>query len=215
MSTTYTTLKTLSNEYRGMKDDQSLINNYMNCETQGTTIAYIFCKNYGLFTKKVGKFTTVLNQDDIDSAILSGICSAINSFDITRGNKLIPYVTNVIYSEVRTTAQQVRKGDAVYFIPSTRFEQETEGHDGEANIMEIDNEVAVACSCVDDHESFELQSLIQSLNLSDAQKNYLTIIINDPSLKDSEVARLLGVGRSSIANMKKRIREKLSAVALN
>ena len=55
----------------------------------------------------------------------------------------------------------------------------------------------------------ELNSLIESLNLSSAQKNFLSILIENPSLKDVEVAKILGVGRSSIANMKKRIREKL------
>ena len=51
----------------------------------------------------------------------------------------------------------IRKGDVEYFLNSTRFEETTEGHDGEASIMEVDNEVAVACSCEDNHDTFEYQ----------------------------------------------------------
>ena len=65
------------------------------------------------------------------------------------------------------------------------------------------------------NDKFELTSLIDSLNLSEKQKNYLQIVIANPSLKDTEVAKILGVGRNSISMMKKRIREKISVFGLN
>lgn len=209
MSTTLNTLKTLAREYNGGKDDKSLLANYNDLYHKNEVIAYIYCTNYNLFISKVGKFLNILNEDDIDSAILESIDTAMVNFDITRGNKLIPYMTNVIYNEVRYYAQSVRKGDMVAVIQSTRFESVIECKENSPELAEINKEIALATSVEDSHETMELNSLIESLNLSQAQKNFLSILIDNPSLKDIEVAKILGVGRSSIANMKRRIREKL------
>lgn len=209
MSTTLNTLKTLAREYNGGKDDKSLLANYNDLYHKNEVIAYIYCTNYNLFISKVGKFLNILNEDDIDSAILESIDTAMVNFDITRGNKLIPYMTNVIYNEVRYYAQSVRKGDRVALLNSTRFESVIECKENSPELAEINQEIALATSVEDSHETMELNSLIESLNLSQAQKNFLSILIDNPSLKDIEVAKILGVGRSSIANMKRRIREKL------
>ena len=209
MSTTLNTLKTLAREYNGGKDDKSLLANYNDLYHKNEVIAYIYCTNYNLFISKVGKFLNILNEDDIDSAILESIDTAMVNFDITRGNKLIPYMTNVIYNEVRYYAQSVRKGDMVAVIQSTRFESVIECKENSPELAEINKEIALATSVEDSHETMELNSLIESLNLSQAQKNFLSILIDNPSLKYIEVAKILGVGRSSIANMKRRIREKL------
>lgn len=209
MSTTLNTLKTLAREYNGGKDDKSLLANYNDLYHKNEVIAYIYCTNYNLFRSKVGKFLNILNEDDIDSVILESIDKAMINFDITRGNKLIPYMTNVIYNEVRYQAQSIRKGDRVALLNSTRFESVIECKENSPELAEINQEIALATSVEDSHETMELNSLIESLNLSQAQKNFLSILIAKPSLKDVEVAKILGVGRSSIANMKKRIREKL------
>ena len=209
MSTTLNTLKTLAREYNGRKDDKGLLEYYNDLYYKNEVIAYIYCTNYNLFRSKVNKFSTILNEDDIDSVILGSIDTAMVNFDITRGNKLIPYMTNVIYNEVRYYAQSVRKGDMVAILNSTRFESVVECKENSPELAEINKEIALATSVEDSHEDMELNSLIESLNLSSAQKNFLSILIENPSLKDVEVAKILGVGRSSIANMKKRIREKL------
>lgn len=211
MSTTLNTLKTLAREYNGGKDDRGLIEYYNDLYHKNEVIAYIYCTNYNLFKSKVAKFSTILNEDDIDSVILESIDIAMVNFDITRGNKLIPYMTNVIYNEVRYYAQSVRKGDMVAILKSTRFESVLECKENSPEISEINKEIALATSVEDSHEDMELNSLIESLNLSSAQKNFLSILVENPSLKDVEVAKILGVGRSSIANMKKRIREKLQS----
>lgn len=209
MSTTLNTLKTLAREYNGRKDDKGLLEYYNDLYYKNEVIAYIYCTNYNLFRSKVNKFSTILNEDDIDSVILGSIDTAMVNFDITRGTKLIPYMTNVIYNEVRYYAQSVRKGDMVAILNSTRFESVVECKENSPELAEINKEIALATSVEDSHEDMELNSLIESLNLSSAQKNFLSILIENPSLKDVEVAKILGVGRSSIANMKKRIREKL------
>ena len=209
MSTTLNTLKTLAREYNGGKDDKGLLEYYNDLYYKNEVIAYIYCTNYNLFRTKVNKFSTILNEDDIDSVILGSIDTAMVNFDITRGTKLIPYMTNVIYNEVRYYAQSVRKGDMVAILNSTRFESVVECKENSPELAEINKEIALATSVEDSHEDMELNSLIESLNLSSAQKNFLSILIENPSLKDVEVAKILGVGRSSIANMKKRIREKL------
>ena len=209
MSTTLNTLKTLAREYNGRKDDKGLLEYYNDLYYKNEVIAYIYCTNYNLFRSKVNKFSTILNEDDIDSVILGSIDTAMVNFDITRGTKLIPYMTNVIYNEVRYYAQSVRKGDMVAILNSTRFESVVECKENSPELAEINKEIALATSVEDSHEDMELNSLIESLNLSLAQKNFLSILIENPSLKDVEVAKILGVGRSSIANMKRRIREKL------
>ena len=209
MSTTLNTLKTLAREYNGRKDDKGLLEYYNDLYYKNEVIAYIYCTNYNLFRSKVNKFSTILNEDDIDSVILGSIDTAMVNFDITRGTKLILYMTNVIYNEVRYYAQSVRKGDMVAILNSTRFESVVECKENSPELAEINKEIALATSVEDSHEDMELNSLIESLNLSSAQKNFLSILIENPSLKDVEVAKILGVGRSSIANMKKRIREKL------
>lgn len=209
MSTTLNTLKTLAREYNGRKDDKGLLEYYNDLYYKNEVIAYIYCTNYNLFRSKVNKFSTILNEDDIDSVILGSIDTAMVNFDITRGTKLIPYMTNVIYNEVRYYAQSVRKGDMVAILNSTRFESVVECKENSPELAEINKEIALATSVEDSHEDMELNSLIESLNLSSAQKNFLSILIENPSLKDVEVAKILGVGRSSIANMKRRIREKL------
>lgn len=209
MSTTLNTLKTLAREYNGRKDDKGLLECYNDLYYKNEVIAYIYCTNYNLFRSKVNKFSTILNEDDIDSVILGSIDTAMVNFDITRGTKLIPYMTNVIYNEVRYYAQSVRKGDMVAILNSTRFESVVECKENSPELAEINKEIALATSVEDSHEDMELNSLIESLNLSSAQKNFLSILIENPSLKDVEVAKILGVGRSSIANMKRRIREKL------
>lgn len=215
MTKTFETLKTLAREYNGGKKDKDLVVNYNNRELQDRVISYIFCTNYSLFMSKARKFSVVLTTDDLESLILQAISDSIKTYKVDSKKELKFYIADSVYFTVRHEAQMVRKGDVEYFLNSTRFEETTEGHDGEASIMEMDNEVAVACSCEDNHDKFELTSLIDSLNLSEKQKNYLQIVIANPSLKDIEVAKILGVGRNSISMMKKRIREKISVFGLN
>ena len=68
-------------------------------------------------------------------------------------------------------------------------------------------------STTDTYE-YELVSLIESLNLTDKQKEYLSLIVSYPSLKSVDIAKILGVGRSAIAMYNKRIREKMVSFGL-
>lgn len=210
---TFENFKTLSREYTGGHDDISLVKNFKNIKEQTNIIAYIFCNNYKLFTSKVSKFDFLISEDDRDSSILEGIVNGLQNFDISRGTKLIPYITNCVYNSVRTEAQRVKKGDYEYLIKSERFEQEVDKKDNSMSLDEVDSEIAIACSTTDTYE-YELVSLIESLNLTDKQKEYLSLIVSHPSLKSVDIAKILGVGRSAIAMYNKRIREKMVSFGL-
>lgn len=210
---TFENFKNLAREYVGGTDDISLIKNFKNLETQSTTIAYVFCKGYRLFTSKISRFRNLLNDSDLDSTVLEGIVNGFNSYKVDRGTTLFSYITQCVYGAARTEAQRVRKGDYEYLFKSTRFEQVVDGKDSSTELAEISSEIAIASATTDNYD-FELIDLIKSLNLTDAQKHYLSIVVSNPSMRDTDIAKMMGVGRSTVAMYNKRIREKVAKLGM-
>lgn len=215
MSTTFETLKTLGREYNGKSNFKSILENYVQPSTQDITIAYLFCKNYLTIRKITSGYLALLTEEDIDSAILTAIPKAINSFDLNKTANIHTYINNCAKYEIRSLAAKVSINERNVFLKAERFEKTFETKDSVDEMISADREIAVACSVTDDHSVLELNSLIRSLNLSDTQKQYLEIIIANPGLKDIDVAKILGVGRSSISMLKKRIQEKVRTFGLN
>lgn len=221
MSTTYETFKTIARYYEGDDTTESILAHYRQSSTTDVTVAYLFVRNYGVIASKNSWYFSSLPQEDVDSAILEAIYMALKNYSYPAKASIHTFLTTYASNGLRAANSRITKGNKVALLNATRFEALAETKDNSSELLEVNNEIAVACSASDeyfteeDQVHDELNSLILSLELSETQQRYLSIIIKHPTLKDTEVADIMNVNRSRISNLKKTIRKKVANLGLS
>lgn len=169
---------------------------------QNEVIAYVFCNNYQLFKITANKFFG-LSPEDKDSFILEEIYKALEKYEIKEsGNaKISTVVTTYIYNRLRTETQALQKASRATLNLATSFE----------DLGDLDrlNEAG-------DTSSFsysEMYELVSQLDLTPNERKCCEIIIlNNDTIKNSEIAEILGVSRAGVGHIKKSLRNKLAPV---
>lgn len=201
---TYQSLLTFSNLFTPAGDvatTQELVQAYQ-CGRQTEVIAHVFCTNYQLFKITANKFFG-LSAEDKDSFILEEIGKALENYKAgeDRQAKIQTVVSAYIYNRLRTETQALQKASRATLNLATSFEDLGEMD----RLEEAGDEASYSYS--------EMYELVTQLDLTENERKCCEIIIlNNDSIKNAEIAELLGVSRAGVGHIKKSLKVKLAPV---
>lgn len=205
MENTYEILKPLARLYDGDGSDEQLIEDYIKEDTKPLVLAYIYCKNYGLFYKTASKFTGT-TQEDKESYIVECIDKAITSYDNTKGAKLLTYINKFVYNRAREEYSRSKKGSLIALTDSVRFESvETNDDYNTENYMDT----LIGGEEDYDYNAIETLEYLKSLKLTDREIRYCELIIKEGSYTDVAAAEALGLSASAIYDIRVNLQKKL------
>lgn len=173
-----------------------------NSGKQTEVISYIFCTNYQLFKMVANKFFG-LSAEDKDSFILEEIAKALSNYSLSNEKKakITTVISTYIYNRLRTETQALQKASRATLNLATSFEDLGDME----RLEEAGDESTYSYS--------EMYELVYQLDLTENERKCCEIIIlNNDTLKNSEIAELLGVSRAGVGHIKKSLRAKLAPI---
>lgn len=167
------------------------------------TIACVYEKNYGAFREVARQFSTV-DEATKDSCIVEQIWKALQNYDLENGKaKLVTVICTYIRYNLLTIVQaentmkrRANSGTHKIFISELETQEDRVDEAGELDVS---------------YNEFEMLDLIDSLDLSDNQREYCRCIIEEScELSMSKIAEHIGVSRAGALNIKRALQEKLN-----
>lgn len=169
---------------------------------QTEVIAHVFCTNYQLFKLTANKFFG-LSAEDKDSFILEEIAKALENYDLQseKQAKITTVISTYIYNRLRTETQALQKASRATLNLATSFEDL-----GDMERLEKAGDEST-------YSYAEMYELVYQLDLTENERKCCEIIIlNNDTLKNSEIAELLGVSRAGVGHIKKSLKVKLAPI---
>ena len=201
---TYPSLLNFSNLFvpaAGVATTEELVRAYQEGR-QTEVIAHVFCTNYQLFRLTANKFFG-LSAEDKDSFILEEIAKALENYDLQseKQAKITTVISTYIYNRLRTETQALQKASRATLNLATSFEDLGDME----RLEEAGDESTYSYS--------EMYELVCQLDLTENERKCCEIIIlNNDTLKNSEIAELLGVSRAGVGHIKKSLKVKLAPI---
>lgn len=193
MYETYKNFSRLSELYQGKEDNSSLVKRYKD-EQDPIYLAEIFCRYFPYIQTTSEKYFYLTEADKASFAI-EELHRSMMDFNEDRGTKIqtlfITYYNNRLRTETQSLNLQKRKAN-----------NNCDSYENAATLFDgyVDGELAIV----------ELQAALeQSGILSENELAYCKIIIKSDNIKDSDVAKKLGISPSAIYQLKQRLRKKL------
>lgn len=169
---------------------------------QDEVIAHVFCTNYQLFKLTANKFFG-LSSEDKDSFILEEIAKALANYDLENEKqaKITTLVSTYLYNRLRAETQALQAASRATLNLATSFEDLGDMD----RLEEAGDETTYSYS--------EMYELVYQLDLTENERKCCEIIIlNNDTLKNSEIAELLGVSRAGVGHIKKSLKVKLAPI---
>lgn len=201
---TYQSLLNFSNLFvpaAGVATTEELVRAYQEGR-QTEVIAHVFCTNYQLFRLTANKFFG-LSAEDKDSFILEEIAKALENYDLQseKQAKITTVISTYIYNRLRTETQALQKASRATLNLATSFEDLGDME----RLEEAGDESTYSYS--------EMYELVCQLDLTENERKCCEmIILNNDTLKNSEIAELLGVSRAGVGHIKKSLKVKLAPI---
>jgi len=196
MIETYENFKELSNLYTG--EDTNLDN--LAIEYQQTEdpclLVHVFCKWFPYTVSQVSKYF-YLTEEDKASFVVEELHKAMTDFDVTRGAKIQTLFSRYLNNRLRAETQMMNHH-------KRRANNSTDSYQAFAEVTQGHKELG--------YDQVEFLNIIRtSCNLNDNEVKYCEIVTSvDPNnIKDTDIAKLLGVTSAAINYMKKKLAEKL------
>jgi RNA polymerase sporulation-specific sigma factor len=175
----------------------------------GVAKTELIMRNLRLVVHILKKFSLKENQDDIISIGSIGLIKAIESFDFTKGNRLASYAARCIENEILMYIRSTRRTKCEVYL------EEPIGVDKNGNQVDLLDVLGTDINLVHD----EVESKIFAIRVSELIESILTdrekIIIKfryglngDPKTQ-YEIADLLGISRSYVSRIEKKVLKKL------
>lgn len=167
-------------------------------------LSYLY-KKYSGMLHKMGKKYYSLDVYDIDSFVWTTIDKAVNTFKKGNGANFSTFLTrlmsNVLKNEVRRLKVTSVKRD---------WYMEVEFEAGTPSTEDEDFNLFSSVGFEEDYTEIDISNSLDTLPLTENQYNYIQCIIsNGQIMRDSEVAREIGVSPSAVKNIKKSLALKL------
>lgn len=202
---TYQYYLSLSKNYKERFQEESqitdsvLVNSINNKD--GAAVAYAFCKYY-IINLNVRNEYFGFDDQDFDSFLAEEIVKAASKYSDT-SKKFVSMVSVYFRNRVRMEMYALNKASRK--ILSGR------------EYVSVDNEEVftepVDLNATNDYDLIEVEETISKLSLSENEMKYIAVVIHsDILLKDSEVAREIGISRAGVGVIKKSLKKKLSEV---
>lgn len=161
------------------------------------SIAIIYVNQYGHLKNITDKFPR-LTSEDKSSFILEEIVQALNNYDETKGAKIQTVVSTYVYRRCYAE-NKMREHQKRMLDYDTTLNSSYESY-VEANIDKGMN----------DFYHCEFTNYLESLDLTENELKYCKIVSSgEHSIKDSDVARMMGVTPAAINYIRKKLSSKI------
>lgn len=198
MQKTYETLHELSKLHSGNTSLESLSLDYQSSRNP-EIISYVFCKLFNLSVSNTNRYFTLTDADKA-SFCLEELDKAMLAFDATKGTKFstlyVTYLLNRLRVEAYSLTHQLRKGN--YDTESLDIEQ---NDDNFSIIQGMDEK---------EYDVIDLHETLESFNLTPNELSYCKIATKYTSLKDTDIATMLGISSAAITYLRRSLSKKLS-----
>lgn len=154
-------------------------------------------------------YSTYDEQEDLISIGTIGLIKAIDSFDIDKGIRLATYAARCVENEI-LMHYRGRKKDNNLISVSEPIDTDSEGNPLTLiDIISVDDTI---CDDIDlKNKSRQLYNYIESMD-SDRDKQIIILrygLYNQKELTQNEIAKALGISRSYVSRIEKRVIEEL------
>lgn len=162
-------------------------------------------KRYAAMLYSLGRKYYSLSREDIESISFETINKALLNFSKTGGGNFATYLThlmrNALKNELRAlTIESVTRN----WYVDVQFETDTSDEDGVVSPFDTRGETE------EQYSNIEILESVKTTTVTQNQYNYVqAIITSGKDLSDSEVAKMIGVSRSSIKGIKEGLKNKL------
>lgn len=166
--------------------------------------------NLRLVAHVVKKYYTSANsQDELISIGTIGLIKAVSTFDYTKGNRFASYASRCIENEILMTFRSQKKLSSEVSI----YEPIDTDKDGNqlTLIDVIEDGVNVETTVENNIRAKQLDTLINNI-LNEREKEIISMrygLKNGKEMPQREVAKKLGISRSYVSRLEKKILEKL------
>jgi DNA-binding CsgD family transcriptional regulator len=195
MINTYNSLKPLANLYNGETNLSQVAVTYQQ-SNDPILFAFAFCEVYPLLKLQADKYF-YLNEADKASILLEEVNKALNDYQpiyCTKVQTLITtYVNRRFYAETKMLQHDRRKINI--------------GVDSYETMVEFQDEETIESI---GYKDIELGESLPKAKLTENELTYCKIVMNETtSLRDSDVARAMGISPAGVLWLKKKVKEKL------
>ena len=198
MNNTFSTLKTLSNLYKG-SDDLSQIAEEYQLDKSPIKFAYVACKLEHYLKTQTNKYWG-LTEEDKESFMLEEIDRAMLNYTPSKGAKVQTLISIYVNNRLRTETQQLQHDKRSANNTADSYEE----------IIATKENDEVDCT---QYQDIEIMSLLKSAELTESEMACCRIIMEEPhELKNTEIAAVLGITSAGVGYLKKRIAVKLAGV---
>jgi RNA polymerase sporulation-specific sigma factor len=148
-------------------------------------------------------------QEDLISIGTIGLIKAIDSFDVDKGARLATYAARCIENEILMHYRS-RKKEAGNISVNEPIDTDSEGNPLTLiDIISVDDTI---CDDIDlKNKSYQLYSYIESMD-SERDKQIIILrygLYNQKEMTQNEIAKALGISRSYVSRIEKRVIEEL------
>lgn len=207
MLNTYKLMSNLLVEENKKYTNEELVIKYQEKEDM-RVLAELFCRNFPLYFniyKKPAFYR--LDSSDKVSIILEKLSVAINTWKVERNIRFITYSTHIMVMElvnkcnyykhkVRNKIREISSSD---ILGTNKDEEET-----------LDYEQVTSDTTIEQQfDLIELKYSIQNSNMSEREKMFCNIILDNPRITQQEIADIMKIGRQTVIKIKNRIGEKV------
>ena len=154
-------------------------------------------------------YSTYDEQEDLISIGTIGLIKAIDSFDVDKGIRLATYAARCVENEILMHYRS-RKKDAANISVSEPIDTDSEGNPLTLiDIISVDDTI---CDDIDlKNKSRQLYDYIEAME-SERDKQIIILrygLYNQKEMTQNEIAKALGISRSYVSRIEKRVIEEL------
>lgn len=210
MNDTYNHLKKLAILHKGPTDLNRCAVEYQEKKCP-ITFSFVFCEIFPMIVSTSKQYYN-LNGFDVASFAMEELDKALLEFDTERGSKFTTYFFRNLNFKLRgeqtITLNQVRKANynAVSFTQlATPSDHADEPNSFDVLLEKVEH----------GYGRFELSASISSSpHLSENEKKYCQLILNDAVNKDTEIAEILGISSAAVTYIKQSLKKKMKLIIL-
>ena len=189
-------------EAKAKKDDELV--GAIQANGDGVSTATLFVRYIPAMVKGYKKVAGVMSKEDYESECMEIFTKVVNQFDTTGIASFHTYLTTALHNTsttvIRSANAKKRDGECDYLEDLGTFDEE-----GNRMAFEIEDETDYA-------EQVGIVTLIDSLGLTEQQRNWVNYCLASSNPSQSEFAEIQGITRQSVAKMCARLEKKFSGM---
>jgi hypothetical protein len=191
MESTYKNLLNLSKLFETQGRDINVVTLQYRKSQDPIQFAYIFCKLYPFMVTQTDKYFYLTDQDKASHCI-EELSKAISNFKLQENGSIQTLFGVYLNNRLRAETQQLQYNKRKANNAASDYESLTYAYDDRQ------------------FESVDLLETLKSMDLSDNELRYCQLIIRDADkIKDTDIAKLLGISSAAITYIKNRLQKKL------